>query len=189
VVIDETPACPAAGITEITPGATVENDCAALVSAMLETSADLTPCAPTVSVSENALDFGTSRGNGTAYPTVPGTLTLLIDATGADCTGLDGDWTIQVSALAMARAGGTETITQASIAYAGAAASGIPPPGITPAPTPVTLDGAATIATTNDSDSAGGSWNVAFSLSPPVDSPPGAYTGSITIDVAASSSD
>lgn len=167
----------------------VETACAAPGAAVFETSADLPPCAPTVSASGNTLDFGTSRWTGAAYPTVPGTLTLTIDATGAACTGLAGDWEIQVNALAMARVGGAQTIAPASLVYAGSAASGAPPTGISPVPGPVTLDGTGTIATTTGADTAGGSWRVAFSLSPPADTPPGTYTGTITIDVVASSSD
>ncbi|MBA2469041.1 MAG: hypothetical protein H0V37_06510 [Chloroflexia bacterium] len=195
VVIDDTLACqPQSTIianahTAITPGATVETACAAPGSAAIGSSMTPPPCAPTVSTSGNSLDFGTSRWSGIAYTTVPGTLTLTIDATGTTCTGLDGDWDIQVSALAMARVGGTQTIAPASIAYAGSAASGAPPAGISPVPGPVTLDGPGTIATTTDSDTAGGAWSVAFSLSPPADTPPGTYTGTITIDVVASSSD
>ncbi|MDQ3656979.1 MAG: hypothetical protein M3457_18135, partial [Chloroflexota bacterium] len=157
--------------------------------AAIETSMAPPPCAPTVSASGNTLDFGTSRWNGTAYPTVPGTLTLTIDANSASCTGPDGNWSIQVGALGMTRVGGTETILPASIAYGGSAASGAPPARISPVPGPVTLDGPGTIATTATSTTAGGAWSVAFSLSPPVDAPPGTYTGTITIDIVAASSD
>ncbi|MDQ3653474.1 MAG: hypothetical protein M3457_00145 [Chloroflexota bacterium] len=181
--------CADADGAEITPSATVETACAAPGFAAIETSMAPPPCAPTVSASGNTLDFGTSRWNGTAYPTVPGTLTLAIDVTGATCTGLDGDWHIQVSALAMTRPGGTHTIAPASIAYTGSSASGVPPEGINPVPGPVTLDGTGTIATTTASTTAGGAWSVAFSLSPPADTPPGTYTGTITFDVVASSSD
>lgn len=181
--------CVAADGAEITPGSTVDTACAAPGAAAIGSSMTPPPCAPTVSASGNTLDFGASRWNGTAWTTVPGTLTLTIDATGATCTGLDGDWDIQVSALAMTRVGGTETIAPASLAFAGSAASGAPPTGISPVPGPVTLDGTDTIATTTGSDTAGGAWSVAFSLSPPADTPPGTYAGTITIDVVASSSD
>jgi len=178
VEIDETLACEPQSTT----------GCPAPGSTAIEASVAPPPCAPTVSASGNTLDFGISRWNGIAYPTVPGTLTLTIDATGGACTGLEGNWAIQVSALAMARVGGTGTIAPAAIAYAGSAASGAPPAGISPVPGPVTLDGTGTIATTTASNATGGAWSVAFSLSPPANSPPGTYTGTITIDVVAGSS-
>lgn len=188
-LIDDALACPTADAVDIEPGMILHNACADPGSAMVDAIDGLPPCTPTVSVSENSLDFGTSLWNGTAYTATAGTLTLTIDATGAACTGLDGDWNIQVSGLPMTRVGGTHIISPASMTYAGLSGGGAPPTGVIPVGGTVTLDGARTIATTTASDTAGGSWSVAFLLSPPADTPPGSYTGTIVIDVTASSSD
>ena len=187
--IDDTLACPTADATDIGPGTAIESPCAAPGSANAEPGTELPPCPPTVSATGNSLDFGASAWNGVAYPPAAGALTLAIAATGSACSGLAGNWNIQVSALDMTSADGAHTIPPTSLTYTGSSSSAVPPAGIAPASGPAPLDSARTIASTTASDSTGGSWSVAFVLSPPADAPPGVYTDTIVIDVVAAGSD
>ena len=144
-----------------------------------------TACTPTASINGASLNFGSLAWNNGAYPSGNGGLAIQIASSGTNCTGFPTSWTVQASTGAMNRSGGGGTIPANAVSYTGNGA-GSPPSGLAPS-SAKSLGGTAQVIATGNATTSTGTWNAAFSLAPPTTSPPGTYTGTITITAAVGS--
>lgn len=144
-------------------------------------------CNPTISASVKPVDFGSSVWNGTGFTLSTTTIGLAITAAGDDCSGTSDGWSIQVSASPLTGPG--STIPAEALSYLGTARGDPPPVGLAqergPLPLATSGSGPGThIASGSSSVISGTIWDVTFAIDPPIDTPPGSYSGTITVDIA-----
>jgi hypothetical protein len=136
------------------------------------------------SVNAHAVDFGTVVWEATGYPTVQRPLGITVYRP-AGCATLANSWSIQVASPGMTSTAGA-SIPPGALVYLG--------PGSTVPPGMVAVLGSQplrttglTIATGNASVANGSQWVINLEISPPDDTPPGTYTGTIIVDVVSGS--
>jgi hypothetical protein len=139
----------------------------------------------TITASGTPLDFGSSTWNGTDYSTVTGSLALTFSGTnGGQCSSAAGNWSIQISTDGLSGEDTHEQIPASAITYLGTQSSVNVPNGLTAAGTDIPLaPGVSTTIASGDASFGGGVWNPMFQLDPPSTAPPGAYSGTIRIEV------
>jgi hypothetical protein len=136
------------------------------------------------SVTAHAVDFGTVVWEPTGYPTVQRPLGLTILGP-AGCTTMADGWTVQLGTDGMTAPEGS-TIPPAAMAYLGP--SGNIPQGLVASTGPQSLSPTGvTIASGSASVADGSSWVISLEVSPPDETPPGTYSGTITVDILSAS--
>jgi hypothetical protein len=134
-------------------------------------------------VQAQSLDFGAMTWDGTGYGAARSEMTITLGGSGSTCTSSESNWSIQVSSSGMIGASGA-TIPPNAISYIGP--SGDAPAGVAPVAGSLPLSPTGTTIATVSGDIDGETaFGVTFELTPPTDTPPDAYTGSITVTVAA----
>jgi hypothetical protein len=122
---------------------------------------------------------------GANYATGSAALAIQISSSGTGCSGFPASWSIQASTTDLG--GGSGTIPATAISYTGTA-SGSSPLNLTPLTGPVGLGTVGATIATGSSSIVTGTWTAGFSIAPPNTSPPGTYTGTITITVSTAGS-
>jgi hypothetical protein len=128
----------------------------------------------TPSVSASAVDFGSTTWNGSAYGSLPQSVTVGLTVPDTGCVA--SQWKVQTSVSAMSRTGGGGSIPATAVSYlSGSTTAG----NVSAIGSPGSLATARTVATGSNA-STSGNLTLNLSLSPPNTAPIGTYTGTIT---------